>query len=565
MKFQSYLKSLIFNRYLKFLPPSSEAPFYSLTRVLRFGRESRNSSVRPLTSILRPEGRAGRKSFHPLTKVLRFKGKRSQRSFFHLPTSILRFESAQLQLCRKSRKTDPALAAKRWPFFQSRFVPHARQALAGFFLVLFSLAVPAHAQPVPLPPGTASPDDAQQAPGQPATALTQAESDIDAKNYTAAASKLDVYLSVHPGDARALFDRGYIADAQDHPDVAESWYRKAIAADPKQFESRLALGLLLAGKSDPKSDQEAREQLQAAIQLQPNPPNPAAKAQADRALARLLVSSDPEAARDALVDALRLSPETPPDTLLTAQIAEAAGDTTVAEEAYRRVLQQDPNSSEATAGLVHALIADKRYADAQPLAEAALRRDPNDPTLNAQLATILNAQGKQADALAVLRKLHQLESSNRAVTSMLADADVQSGDLDEANTLYQQLLAVTPDEPALLDARGQVLIRQQHYAEALALFRKATAAKSDDVDAWSGIAFADSETHQFQDELQALSMRSKYAAENPGTLFLWATAYDNLHQSKAAADYYQRFLAAANGKFPDQEWQAKHRLAALPK
>jgi hypothetical protein len=29
--------------------------------------------------------------------------------------------------------------------------------------------------------------------------------------------------------------------------------------------------------------------------------------------------------------------------------------------------------------------------------------------------------------------------------------------------------------------------------------------------------------------------------------------------------YYQRFLAAAQGKFPDQEWQAKHRLAALAK
>jgi len=443
---------------------------------------------------------------------------------------------------------------------------HARKTLAGFFLVLFSLTVPVHAQPVPLPAGTTGPDDAQQStPTSSDSALAPAESDIDARNYAAAAGKLDVYLSVHPADARALFDRGYVADAQNHPDAAESFYRKAIAADPRQFESRLALGLLLAAKGGPRSDQEAREQLQAAIQLQPNPPNPAAKAQADRALARLLVSSDPEAARDALVDALHLTPETPPDTILTAQIAEAAGDTTVAEEAYRRVLQQDPNSSEATAGLAHALIAQKRYADAQPLVEAALRRDPNDPTLNAQLAAILNAQGKQTDALGVLHKLHQLEPTNRAVTTMLADADAQSGNLDEAGTLYQQLLAATPDDTALLDARGQILIRQQRYPEALALFHRAAAAKSDDVDAWSGIAFADSETHQFQDEIQALSMRSKYAAESPSTLFLWATAYDNLHQTKAAADYYQRFLAAANGKFPDQVWQAKHRLVALSK
>lgn len=443
---------------------------------------------------------------------------------------------------------------------------HLKYLASPIALLLLVLAAPVFAQPIPLPPGTIGSDDAQQTtPSSSDSALAPAESDIDAKNYAAAAGKLDVYLSVHPADARALFDRGYVADAQDHPDAAESWYRKAIAADPKQFESRLALGLLLAGKGDPKSEDAAREQLQAAVQLQPNPPNPAAKAQADRALARLMRSSDPEAARDALVDALRLTPETPADTLLTAQIAEAAGDTTVAEEAYRRVLQQQPDSAEATAGLAYSLIAQKRYADAQPIVEAALRRNPDDPTLNAQLAAILNAQGKQADALGVLRKLHQLEPGNRSVTTMLADADAQSGDADEAGMLYQQLLAASPDDPALLDARGQILIRQQHYADAIALFRKAVAVKSDDVDAWSGIAFADSETHQYQDELQALSMRSKYAAENPGSLFLRATAYDNLHQSKAAADYYQRFLAAAQGKFPDQEWQAKHRLAALPK
>jgi Flp pilus assembly protein TadD len=194
-----------------------------------------------------------------------------------------------------------------------------------------------------------------------------------------------------------------------------------------------------------------------------------------------------------------------------------------------------------------------------------LRRDPADPVLNTQLAAILNAEGKPADALAVLEKLHKLEPDSRSVATMLADADFQAGNLDEADALNQQLLAQAPNDPALLDARGQILIRQQRYDEAIAAFRKAVAARPEDVDAWSGIAFADSETHQYQDELAALTTRSKYAEENPASLFLWATAYDNLHQRKPAADYYQRFLAAAQGKFPDQEWQAKHRLAALAK
>jgi tetratricopeptide (TPR) repeat protein len=415
-----------------------------------------------------------------------------------------------------------------------------------------------------LPPGASDPDQPRQQADAPEP-LADAESSIEAKNYAAASNQLDAWLSVHPADARALFDRGYVADAQNQTSDAESWYRKAIDADPKQFEARLALGMLLAAKDDSASAQAARDQLQVAVTLEPDPPNPAAKAQADRALARLLRSSDPTGARDALLDALKLTPETPADTLLTAQIAEAAGNSDIAEEAYRKVLRENPDSTEAAAGMAHLYISAKRYADAQPLVEAALRRDPDNPALNAQLAAIFSAQGKQADALTLLRKLHQLQPSSLSVTGMLADAEFEAGNLDQADALFSQLLAAQPADASLLDAHGQILIRQQRYDDALVAFRKAVAAKPDDVDAWSGIAFADSELHRYQDELTALSTRSKFAQEIPSTLFLWATAYDNLNQTKAAVDYYHRFLAAAQGKFPDQEWQAKHRLVALEK
>jgi tetratricopeptide (TPR) repeat protein len=461
------------------------------------------------------------------------------------------------------RSSGPILRALR----QTMSDAVRRRCPTSSLLLVLAVAAPALAQPVPLPPGTSSgePQAEQQTQSQSSSPLDVVESAIEAKNYTLASGSLDILLSAHPNDARALFDRGYLDQAQGHSDTAEDWYRKAIAADPKQFESRLALGLLLAAKGDPGDDQAARDQLQVAVTLEPNPPSPNAKAQADRALARLLRTSDPTGARDALVDALKLTAETPSDTLLAGEIAEAAGDLEIAEQEYRQALRNNPEMSDASAGLAHLLIGEKRYADAQPLVEAALRRDPADPALNAQLAAILNAQGKQAEALALLEKLHKLEPDSRSVTSMLADAELQAGKLDEADALYQQLLAGAPNDPDLLDAHAQVLTRQQRYADAIGAFRKAVAARPDDIDAWSGIAFAASEAHQYQDELAALSMRSKYAPENPASLFLWATAYDNLHQSKAAADYYHRFLAAAQGKFPDQEWQAKHRLAALGK
>jgi tetratricopeptide (TPR) repeat protein len=429
----------------------------------------------------------------------------------------------------------------------------------GFLKLLLVpvLLVPAglHAQSASLPPGTSVDDQQQAGP------LAQAEAAIDAKNYDKARGLLDSYLSAHSGDARALFDRGYCDDAQGRTQAAEGFYRKAVAADPKQFEARMALGLLLAQAGSP----DAKGELQTAVTLDPNPPNPAARAQAYRTLARLLRESDPDQAKQDLIEALKLSPETIDDTLLTAEIAEAEDDKTVAEEAYRRVLKVDPDSSVATAGLAHLLLSEKKYADAEPLLKAALSRDPDDPALNTQLAVLLAAEGKTDEAVTALEKLHQLKPQDREIGMMLADAYVQAQNYEKADAVYANLLASSPNDAELASERGQVLIRAQRYDEALEMFQRAVKIKQDDSDAWGGIAFAASKTGQFQLVVDALTMRSKLASETPATYFLWATAYDNLHHKQQSVEYYQLFLKSALGKFPDEEWQAKQRLAVLEK
>jgi tetratricopeptide (TPR) repeat protein len=410
-----------------------------------------------------------------------------------------------------------------------------------------------------LPPGTRPPENATESPRE------VAESKIEQRDYEGARTLLKKYLGEQPGDARALFDLGYVEDASSHEDAAATDYRKAIAADPKQFEARLALGLLLAhqGKYD-----EAREQMQQATQLKPQPPNPVAQAEAFRTLAELDRSSDPPAARDALVAALRISPETPADLLLTAQIAEANGDAELAQTAYQRLLASKPSppatiTEAATGGLAQLLIRQKKYADAEPLLKSALQRDPRDPALNAQLAQALVAEGKNDEALPVLETLRQLEPGNVSVDQLLADAYAQAGHPEKAEPVYAKLALADPGNEDVLAAQGANLVREKLYPQAQQVLERAVKLKPDDGDAWSGLAFAASENKQYPAALQALSMRAKYLAETPATYFLWATCYDNLHQSKPAQEYYQKFLTSANGKFPDQEWQARQRLVTL--
>lgn len=412
-----------------------------------------------------------------------------------------------------------------------------------------------------LPPGTQVPDAAPPAPPQ----REAAESKIEQKDFEGARPLLVQYLSQNPGDARALFDLGYVEDAANHQDAAAADYRKAIAADPKQFEASMALGLLLAHQG---KYEEARVQIQQATLLTPDPPNPAAQAEAFRTLAKLDRTADPTAARDALVAALKLSQETPDDLLLTAQIAEANDDPDLAQTAYQRLLSGHPAPSPsvaaaATGGLAQLLIKQKKYADAEPLLKTAVERDPHDPALNAQLATALLAQGKTDEALPVLETLRQLEPDNPAVDQMLADAYSEGGHPEKADPIYARLALAKPGNEEILAGQGQNLLREHLYNQAQQVFERAVKLKPDDGDAWSGLAFAASENKQYQVALDALSMRSKYLPETPVTYFLWATTCDNLHQSKQAQDYYRKFLTASNGKFPDQEWQARHRLVAL--
>jgi tetratricopeptide (TPR) repeat protein len=419
-----------------------------------------------------------------------------------------------------------------------------------------------------LPPGTQDPDSApaggkgapESNPGREA-----AETKIDQRDFEAARPLLQKYLSQNPGYARALFDLGYVEDAGGHEDAAAADYRKAIAADPKQFEARLALGLLLAHQA---KFGEAREQLEQATLLSPEPPNPAAQAEAFRSLAELDRSSDPPAARDALMAALRLSPETPNDLLLTAQIAEANGDLELAQTAYQRVLASHPAvsagmQSAANAGLAQLLLKQQKYSDAEPLLKSALERDPRDPGLNAQLATALLAQGKSDQALPVLETLRQLEPENASVDQMLADAYSQAGHPEKAEPIYAKMALAQPNNEDILAGQGENLVREKQYPQAQTVLERAVQLKPSDGDAWSGLAFAASENKQYSIALHALTMRAKYLEETPATYFLWATSYDNLHLSKQAQEYYHKFLAAAGGKFPDQEWQAKHRLVAL--
>jgi predicted Zn-dependent protease len=436
-----------------------------------------------------------------------------------------------------------------------------RFALFVLFSALLSGSTTAFAQgsSSSVPPA----NSAASTPASPplSAAVASAESAIAASDWKTAEAKLDVYLAAHPTDARALFDAGYVADAQNRLDDAAVLYRRAVAADPNSFEAHISLGLLLA-RQDKLA--EARPELLAATTLDPGVADPSLKACAWRALARIDRDSDPSAASNDLLQALKLTPETPSDTLLAAELAEKTGQLEAAAAAYRRVLDKDPASAPASAGLAHLLIAGKRYPEAETLLRAAIAKNPEDPTLTAQLATVLADQDK-AEALPLLQKLHAAHPTDPAVTRMLAAVLADAGDFAGSDQLFLHLLTTSPEDPELLVSHAQNLVHEGELDQAYAVFGKVTQIDPANVDGWSGLAFTASRLGHPDVTVHALAMRSRYLPENSSTLFLWATAYDSLHQKTQAAAYYHRFIDASGGRLPNQEWQARQRLQVLEK
>ncbi len=426
------------------------------------------------------------------------------------------------------------------------------------------------AQQTSLPAGSHDPDQPDPASSNPsslrvggiAPALAAAEDKIESHDYDGARPLLLGYLQQHPADARALFDLGFVEDSTGQQDAAERDYGKAIAADPKQFEPHAALGLLYAQTN--RGD-KALPELQTASQLEPASHDAAAKAQVWKSLARLQLGTDPAGAKQSLLKALQLTPgtDTAADLVLTGQIAEANDDPDDASTAYQRALAADPGSAGATSGLAHMLLKEKKPQEAEPLLRTALAKHPEDAGMTAQLATALAAQGNDAEAITTLEKLHTLQPANLEVTRMLADAYLRSGSPDKAAPLLADAAQAKPNDAGLLTSYGQSLIYSKQFAAAIPILERAAAANPHDEEAWGGLAFAHSQLHQDNEVLKDLSARQKIAPDTPETLFLWATSYDNLHQMTQAAGYYERFLAAANGKYPNEEWQAKHRLVTL--
>jgi tetratricopeptide (TPR) repeat protein len=388
--------------------------------------------------------------------------------------------------------------------------------------------------------------------------LAQAETYIQKQDYAAAEPLLRKVVAGDPANYEAWFDLGFAENGMGKVDDSIAAYRKSVAAKPDVFESNLNLGLQLAKTGQP----DAEQFLRAATQLKPTAHVAEGQARAWLALGHVLEAAKPEEALAAYHQAALLQPKDAEPHLASGVLLEKENKTSEAIEEYQQALALDPNSDALTA-LANIYMRGRRFPQAEEYLRKLVAVHPNDAGAHIQLGRVLAAEEKNDAAIAELETGAKLAPADPSAQRDLADLCSTNGKNEQANAIYRTLIAAHPNDAGLHRSLGQSLLREKKYADAQQELLVAVKLNPSVGEAYGDLAFAADENKNYPLTIEALDARAKLLAEIPITYFLRASAFDHLRDYKRAAASYHLFLNTANGKYPEQEWQARHRLIAI--
>lgn len=375
---------------------------------------------------------------------------------------------------------------------------------------------------------------------------------------------------------KAMEDRQY--------DTAATLLTQAVAANPKDYAAHfnLALAYSLAGK-----DAQAIPEYKAALDLQPS----LYQAQLNLGIS-LLAVKDAAGAIPYLQKAAAQKPAEFRPAFYLGEALLSESRFTEALPVYTNAVMLDPNSAAAELGLGRAMA----RGGARKTAESHYRRaaaiDPSYKPFWMELASYYEQNQERAEAIGLYKEfpadpgamermgvlmletgditgaIRALEAAVSASPTpanrvALAQAYVKNQQPGWAEPQVAKALEATPQDAELRMFYGR-LLRDQHKLQAAAReFSTVGQQQPDNVQAWSELAGIEVTAELYPQALDALDHVRALRAEGAGHLFLRAVVLEHLRLRKEAVEAYNKFLAASQGKNPDQEFQARQRVRII--
>lgn len=384
--------------------------------------------------------------------------------------------------------------------------------------------------------------------------MAAAQAAIERRDYSAAISDLKPMAKQYPNVAAVWFNLAYAYTGMHQNDAALAAYAAAVKLDPKLFQARINMGILLLEMRRPA---EALPQLEEAVALKPD------DAQAHLYLGRAKTMLGDAGAEKELEHATRLDPRSSVAWLFLGQLAFRRKDYAGARDAFTKAYTLDSKLAEAKLGA--ALSLDKLGQDlaAAPLIEGYLATKPEDVQARFDLAGIEMRLGQNSEAVAALDAIQMQSPSFPGLNRALGDAYALLHNFPASEKYYRLAIQAAPASTGLHRALAETLMQEKNYPAAETEYRAALKLDSSDLGAASGLA----ESMYFQNhypETISLLVRVVQTPSAPASdFYLLAASYDHLHDARPAIQAYQQFLSLSHGKYPDQEWQAQQRIKLL--
>jgi tetratricopeptide (TPR) repeat protein len=268
-----------------------------------------------------------------------------------------------------------------------------------------------------------------------------------------------------------------------------------------------------------------------------------------------------------------------------------------AEATYHQALELDPKSANAELGLAHALARQGKLADSEPHFRRAGELDPKYHEYLLELASLYEQVKQPAEAIRIYREfpedvaarehlgqlmlenkqyadaIPQLESAySKDPTSAnrlaLAEAYIFSGQNDKALPLLDKSVSADPANYDLRMIYARALRDRKQFPAAAAQFYEAAKLKPSEFKTWDQLGDMLYMMGDFDKALEAFTKAHDLGDDAPGNWFFRAITLDKLRQlnpklAKPALEAYQKFLSISQGKFPDQEFQARQRARII--
>lgn len=373
---------------------------------------------------------------------------------------------------------------------------------------------------------------------------------LDRQDYQRAKQIFSKIAAADAKDYSALFNLALAESALKQDDQAADHYKQVLVLKPGLYEAELNLGILDVRDQHPGN---AVPLLQDAAKQKPTQPRP------QRYLGEALLATGNNApAADAFRAALTIDPKQASAELGLGQSLARQGKLDDALPHYQQAVTLDPNLKSYLLELAVAFSKANRAKDAIPL----LAQFPNDPGACEELGRLYLADNQPAQAAKEFQSAVAASptSANRLA---LATAYLKNNQADLAAPILEQELASNPNDYDLHMAVGRIYRDRRSFANAGAQFVAAGQVKPDSIEAWNEAASIFVLAELYPQALAALDKIRNLKAETAGDYFYRAIIYDKLHQVKPALENYQKFLAASDGKFPNQEFQARQRSKLL--